>query len=160
VPKSAFTVTILRDPVQRVVSHYSYLSDDTADLGNRFIASDYAKNLVAGGLDNFLDRAAPSLLMNQLYMFSEGLDPAEGANRIRGLSMYFYSESYDEGLIALRERLALPLVVRRERVSSATSVKPDDAVTARLREILEPEYRMMALLQSNPGQGFVGRFPN
>jgi hypothetical protein len=159
VPRDTLTVTILRDPLQRVLSHYSYLADETADAGHRFKASPYARSLVGGGLDDFIRRARLSLLVNQLYTFSEQLDPSEAAERIRGLSLYFFSESFDEGVKALSTRASLPLPVRRERVSSVSVAGPDRDSIVRLRRILEPEYTMLSLLRKDPGAGFVGTFP-
>jgi hypothetical protein len=159
VPPRAFTLTVLRDPLARVVSLYGYLRDPAADAGSRFGASAFARELAAGSFDRFMSIAPPTLLLNQLYMFSRELDPEQAAQRIRGLSMWFFTESYAEGIAALSTAIGETLAVRRDR-SSAVDTLVDPAEAIRLRELLEPEYELMRLLRDDPGPGFVGPFPD
>jgi hypothetical protein len=160
VPSDAFTVTVLRDPLKRVISLYHYLVDTSPDRDNRFKASKYLRALATDGFDEFIRRATPHLLMNQLYMFSRRLDPLEGSERIRNLSMYFFTESYPEGLNALRQTLNLPLPVLNERSAAPTArTTLDEGVVSQLDELLRPEYEMLRLLREHPGPGFVGAFP-
>jgi hypothetical protein len=158
VPARAFTLTIFRDPFERVTSLYRYLRDPEADADTRFGASRFARSLATGSLDRFLEVAPPTLLLNQLYMFSRELDPEQAARRIRNLSMWFFTESYAEGVGALATAIGEPLAVRKDR-PSAPDLQVGPAQAIRLRQLLEPEYELMRLLRDDPGAGFVGPFP-
>jgi hypothetical protein len=157
-PSDTFTLTILRDPAQRVISLYRYLSNKEGDKGHRFSARPQERALTSDGFDAFLDRIPRETLLVQLQMFSRNLDPEEAARKIRNCSMYFFTESYEEGLKALSDRLELPLEPRAERVSPPHADE-DLYNTPRLRELLEPEYRLLQLLRENPGPNLVGAIP-
>jgi len=153
-----FTVSILRDPISRVISLFRHLADERADEGERFHARADERAWAADGFATFLDQADRVQLLNQLYAFSSRFDPVEAAERIRGYSLYFFSEHYNEGVAALANRLGLPLAPRVDRVSVAETL-PTGTQVARLREILDPEYKLLDLLRVAPGPGFVGTVP-
>jgi hypothetical protein len=161
-PRGTVTVTILRDPISRVISLYRYFADDRADHGQAYPSPGMVRaderDWAAEGFSTFLDRADRASLLNQLYMFSPRLDPVEAASRIRRCSLYFFTEHFNEGVAALASHLGLPLQPRVDRVSVAAS-RPSDAEVGRLREILEPEYRLLELLREDPGPTFVGSVP-
>jgi len=144
-PDSTFTVTILRDPVDRVVSLYRYLADPQADEGQAFHSQGYEREWVRSGFAMFLDRASPFELLNQLYMFSAAGDVAEAAERILRCDRILFTEDLDRGLTDLAAFLGLGLVPRRER-QSTLEYEPTADEAARLRELLEPEYQLMSLV--------------
>ena len=156
---SVFTITILRDPVERVLSLYHFGRDTHSNRSNKFKSSPYLRNLAAKGFGSFLAELDPSLLLNQLYIFSKDFDPIEAAENIRSLSLYFFTESFDLGLSALNASLELPLSVRNERAIVRSLEHLTDIDVSRLREQLEPEYQMISMLAKLPGPGFVGNFP-
>jgi hypothetical protein len=156
-PDDTFTVTVLRDPMARVLSLYRYLSDPRADDGLPRSAGRW-RRMTRGGFAAFLDRIPPNNLHGQLNLFSRAHDPHEAATRIRQLSAYFFTESYDLGVQALADRLHLPLTVRRDRVSAAESEPAPEQLT-RLRQMLEPEYRLLDLLREDPGNR-IGPVPH
>lgn len=159
-----FTVTILRDPISRVISLYRYFADARANEGQAYPSPAMVqfnadgRAWAADGFSNFLNRADKDTLLYQIYMFSPRYDPVEAARRIRGCSLYFFTEHYNDGVAALAHRLGLPLLPLVERVSVSNS-RPTDAEVLRLREILDPEYQLLELLRAEPGCGFVGRMP-
>lgn len=143
-PPKTFTVTVLRDPVERVHSYFDYLvaGDDPAMPGpvpaaERLLASD--------GFDAFLERVPRELLQAQLAMFSDRFDVTEAVARIGACSSVFFTEDFATGLAALGQRLGLPLVGRRARVTERRS-SLTESQRQRLRTRLEPEYELVRRL--------------
>jgi hypothetical protein len=144
-PDRTFTVTILRDPVERAVSLYRYLADPRADDGQTFRALADERDWARSGFGSFLDRVSRPQLLNQLYMFSVSGSVPEAAERILGCDRVLSTEALDRGVGELAAFLGLPLALRRVR-QSRFGYSPTDSETARLRELLEPEYQLLALL--------------
>jgi len=160
-PSNTFTVTILRDPIDRIVSLYCYGIDREADKMSRFKASPYIREITSNGFETFLNACPPSLLLNQLYIFSRSLNPDQAASKIRSLSLYFFTEYFSQGMEKLSTETHFTLPIRRERSTSSSSlICLSSSTRHRLREILEPEYQMIEELRRNPGPNFIGHFPS
>jgi hypothetical protein len=140
-PPRTFTVTVLRDPVQRVHSLFDYLTNGD-EPGTPNPVADWQKRWVAGGFDSFLDKVPEAHLVNQLHTFSKRLDAGEAADRIASCSHVFFSEQYEEGLSELGRRLDIPLTGYRARASGPRSDLTDGQLD-RLRTMLAPEYSML-----------------
>jgi hypothetical protein len=153
-PDRTFTVTILRDPVGRVVSLYRYLADPHADDGQAFHSLGYEREWAKHGFGHFLDQAAPGQLLNQLYMFSLSGNVTEAAERVLACDRILHTESLDEGIGELAAFLRLPLTVKRVR-ASRFEFDPNDSEWARLRELLDPEYQLLSLVSAAPAPGRV-----
>lgn len=157
-PPATFTVTVLREPLERLVSLYAYLADARSDEGLPFPAPAEDRKWAEGGFSAFLDRVPANAALNQLHTFSESRCPEEAAERIRGLDAYFFTANYRQGLSSLVRRLGLPLVERTERASVAT-VGLSGAELARARDVVADEYRLLDLLRRDPGPSLVGTLP-
>jgi hypothetical protein len=155
-PPRTFTVTVLRDPVERVHSYFDYLvAGDEPGVPGRVAESE--RTVAHHGFDAFLDSVPPRDLMNQLAMFSKGLDVSEAADRIAACSSVFFTEDFADGLAGLGECLGLPLSPQRARVTGTRSSLTGDQIE-RLRVRLEPEYELLRRLDqdgigSRPGAG-------
>lgn len=147
-PPETFTVTVLRDPVKRVLSHYNYLRAGDSP-GTAFPAPASERRLAAGGLSGFIDELPRRDLLRQLFMFSRRYDVSEAVDRLLGCSAVLRTETFDADLAALGRRLALPLVSRHDRVSGSATA-PTAAELDRLREELEPEYELLRRLAPAP----------
>jgi hypothetical protein len=145
VPARTFTVTVLRDPVQRVVSLFWYLAEGDRP-GAAFPIPESERALSAKGFASFLDQLPKRDLLRQVFMFSPTFDVAEAVDRIGRCSYAFVTEEYESGVAGLARRLDLPLSDRRENVTRAPA-KLGDEDLARLRELLEPEYAMIRQLK-------------
>jgi len=140
-----FTLTVLRDPVNRIISHYGYLREGD-EPGMAFAVPSAERALSEKGFQSFLDELPRQHLLRQLFMFSRGFSVAEAVETILSCSSVMFTEEFEVGLTALAKRLELPLEARRER---ATRARPSisDAERERLREMLEPEYEMIRQLR-------------
>lgn len=149
-PQRTFTVTILRDPVERVVSYYNYLRQgDEPDMA--FPVGGLERSLADKGFGSFLDDVPNSSLLAQLFMFSRTYDVAAAVERILGCSWIMFTDEYDAGLAALARRLALPLAPRRDRSSTVATDVPGPEHD-RLREMLDPEYELLGQVRTRLGE--------
>jgi hypothetical protein len=144
-PPKTYTVTVLRDPVDRVHSYFDYLvAGDDPGLPGRVAL--HERRMAFDGFDAFLDRVPNHDLLTQVSMFSERCDVAEAADRIASCSFVFQTSDFATGLEELGRRLLLPLEVHRIRVTSTRSTLTD-AQRERLRSRLEPEYELLRTLE-------------
>lgn len=141
IPKKTFTITILRDPMERVISYYSYLlQGDPPEMAFAVPEAEHA--LAAEGFSRFLEQLPREHLLRQLFMFSRSYSPTEAEDRIGRCSCVMFTEEYESDLAALARRLRLPLVGRHERQTRA-SIGLSDQDCSQLRELLEPEYKFI-----------------
>ncbi len=139
-----FTVTILRDPCDRVVSHYNYVREGDQP-GMAFAVTKAERALAREGFSAFLEALPKKDLFRQLFTFSPSFSVDEAAERIAACSCVMFTETYQSGLAALAKRLELPLASRRDRATKARD-PISNADRHRLREILEPEYDLLRRL--------------
>jgi hypothetical protein len=150
-PDQTFTITILRDPVDRVVSLYRYLADPEADEGHAFHSLAYEQEWAKSGFESFLGRVTRDQLLNQLYIFSQSGSVAEAAERILGCDCILFTENLDRGIGKLAAFLGLTLAPRQVR-KSRFDYRPSSSETARLRELLEPEYQLLSAVAASAGE--------
>ena len=141
-----FTLTCFRDPVERVLSNFRMI----VDIQKQGISN--PKNLfkgeldwVAGGFGEFLMKIPDIHLLNQIYMFSERLDPLEAAETAAACNVLLRTEDMAPGLEDISRQLNLNLASKHIRKSGETSVEESDI--ERLREKLAPEYRFLEDLE-------------
>ena len=140
-PDGTFTITCFRDPVERVLSHYNML------LGYRRTGTNHPCMALEGGwlgenFDHFLQRIPREHLLNQLYMFSRRFDIAEAQANVRRLSLSFFSDGFNGGVMEINRRTGvhlMPIHVRR-----AESHAPISATQLQsLRDMLAAEYTFL-----------------
>jgi hypothetical protein len=156
-PPRTLTVTVLRDPIQRVLSLYRYLLDERADEGLPNGPGGW-RRVAEGGFSHFLERLPRHDLLQHLFMFSPRYEPEEAAETIRRCHTYFFLESYAEGVATLSHQLGVSLRMRRDR-SSALDFHPTAQELSHLRAVLEPEYELLELLRREPGPSLAGTIP-
>ena len=148
-PDGTFRISVLRDPVARVVSHYRMLiglrksGDDP-----RLIANE--GRWLGESIDDFVTLAPRRSILGQLYMFSEQLDVDQAVSRLGQLEYVFMTERFSEGLAELGPRLGLELPEYRARIATSR-VEVTDAQRQRIRALVAPEYEMLGRLGLDPG---------
>ena len=143
-PPGTFTITVLRDPVERVISHYNLLAEwETKDI--RHPSRAVEGPWLSASFTDFLARIPREHLFRQLYTFSARLSVDEAQAALAKVNAVLFLERLAEGLGLLGRRLGLDLALFHEKAS--TPVRPvSDADRATLRELLEPEYALLAAL--------------
>ncbi len=155
-PEDTFTVTVLRDPLARVLSHYRYLiwarDDPGAGAREPFLSGLQAEiGWLGRTFADFLARIPREHLLRQLYTFSPGFDVDEAAAGVLACDAVGFTESFADDIRCLGERLGLPLDERRER-EFVQRIAPADAELAAAREMLAPEYALLARVREATGR--------
>src|SRR3989339_95028 len=136
-PPQTFIIGIIRNPIERVLSHYKML----LHFKEKKINHECMK--VEGGwlgdsFSDFLDRVPRKDLLNQLYMFSENFNIDEAIINIKKCSHVFFTENYNEGIKKLSGKLKLDLKPFNER-RAHNYFKPKKEDLIKLEKLLEPE---------------------
>ena len=100
-----FKFTVLRDPIDRVVSLYRYLACPDADSSFSLTARIEERRWAIEGFDRFLDQIPPRHLTNQLHMFSRSLSVNEAVDYLNKLDMVLRTERLNHDLARLQEAL-------------------------------------------------------
>jgi hypothetical protein len=108
VPKDTFTITILRDPMERLVSHYRLLLI-YKEMGYVNHLPGYEWKWLGRDLLEFSNNIALEHLQRQLYMFSQDFDIEQATERIKTLSYFFYLDNYTKALKGLGQMLGMGL---------------------------------------------------
>jgi len=137
-----FKFTVLRDPVDRVISLYRYLAAPSADSSFSLTAPIEQRRWASEGFDRFLDRLPSYHLSNQLYMFSKSGSVDEAVDQLGKLDMVLRTERLDRDLDRLESALNLDLSLSRERPSIFPFV-PTEAQRGRLEDLLKLEFEML-----------------
>lgn len=141
-----FKFTVLRDPVDRIVSLYRYLARPEADKSFSLKAPIEQRRWAMGGFDRFLDRIPPYHLTNQLYMFSKSASVNEAVDCLNRLNIILRTERLNGDLNRLQEALNLRFLLGRER-PSIRSFTPTDAQRDRLYGLLNLEFEMLRQIE-------------
>ena len=145
-PMNTFTVTIFRDPVKRVLSHYKMLLEYHE---NNIYRSDFEKEAewLGDSFEDFVDRIPKEHLMNQLWMFSKSFNVSEAYERVQKVSHCFFAADFEKGITRLNEKLGLELKSLHIRKTSIQANVTNNALEL-LREMLTDEYRFLGLLHN------------
>jgi hypothetical protein len=137
-----FRFTVLRDPIERVVSLYRYLASPEADSSYFHKAPIEERQWAREGFDRFLDQIPQQHLANQLHMFSRSSSVDEAVDCLSKLDLVLRTEHLDRDLGRVEGALGLPISLTRER-SSVLPFTPTDAQRSRLRDMLMPEFEIL-----------------
>lgn len=144
-PPHTFTVTILRDPLKRIISLYKMLveyRDNKIDHPTMKIQGPW----LGESFDDFLGRIPPEHLLRQLYMFSPTFDVNESFERITNCSHFMFTEDFGTGIASLNSKLGIelqPIHIRQSQSAPSISEKQ----ISRLRDMLAKEYELTTRLK-------------
>lgn len=155
IPKGCFTITILRDPVDRFISLFRDLKKHEW-LGNaipKIVGHSDLRRFVRKDILGTAHVFPPKDCLGQLYHFSLTGNIDEAVETIRGLSYVLRIEKYEEGLKELRRLLGLKLPYLRytdtdipEETYHEVAAQLTPQVVEELREIFAPEYELLERL--------------
>jgi Sulfotransferase family len=145
-----FRFTVLRDPIDRVVSLYRYLACPDADSSFSLTARMQERRWAMEGFDRFLDQLPPYHLTNQLHMFSRSASVNEAVDYLSKLDTVLHTERLDRDLSRLQKDLNLQFSLGRERPSLLPFV-PTPAQRDRLNDLLRPEFEMLRQIDTGIG---------
>jgi hypothetical protein len=140
-PKDTFTITVLRDPVKRVLSHYRYLRA-LAETGQEAWTFSQERDYLGANFNDFLNNLPKQHLLRQLYMFSESYDEDEALERISRCSAILFTETFSSDLMSLGRQLDLPLKEKKERRFDYTTSISVSSIN-RAKNLLEQEYHFI-----------------
>jgi hypothetical protein len=140
-PDRTFTVTILRDPLRRLLSHYRYLrwleqNEPHTALFRR------EGGWLGSSFSDFMDRLPRPHLEAQLHMFSASFDVSEALEGLARCSAVMFSETFASCLQKLGDRLGLALHEQHERRYDF-QYELSDAERHKARELLADECRLL-----------------
>jgi len=145
VPPGTFTITCLRDPLKRLISHYQMLRE-FIDTNTPHPCLRTEGPWLGESFRDFVTAMPRDHLCRQLYMFSRGFDPKEAIEGVRRCGFYFFTEQFESGMKALGEKLGLPLSVMHVR-PTGRKYEISEADRSLARELLADEYVMFDALQ-------------
>ncbi len=147
IPDDTYKITILRDPVKRVISHYNMLfhyikkGEVPAVVRNE-------QNWASPDFDHFIKNIPKTHLQRQLYMFSSSFDVEEAFENIMGLDFVMFTESFTDDLKVLTNLLGRKLETHREK-----NYQSKGALTAsqidHLKELMQIEYELLKRVKAH-----------
>jgi hypothetical protein len=140
-PENTFTLTCLRDPVQRILSRYKEL----VGLFREDPTNSHVQNSPWFSIDfaECIQNMPKKERFHQLGMFSKEHNVEEAFENVSNCSYFFITEDFKDGFQALARRLDLPLQsIHTRKAPIQFTPEPEDM--QRLHEILEPEIALYA----------------
>ena len=143
-PKNTFTITILRDPIQRLVSHFKMLIEESKKL-TPLPWYKFERKFLSDTIEEFATKLPRHHLLNQLYMFSSRLELNEAADNINKCNLWFSTNNFNEGVTQINANLNLHLEPVHIR-SSQIKIELSQTQYSFLYDILQPEYKLITKL--------------
>lgn len=138
IPWNTFKITILRDPIKRVISHYRMLLHWKKN-GITHPARASEEHYISDNFSDYLDLMPRKHLLRQIYMFSKNFDIDEATYNIGRLNFIMLTENYADHLKRLSSILGLELRNLSAKAGYGNVIL-SEGDHVRLAEILEPEY--------------------
>lgn len=149
-PPRTFTVTVLRDPLERLVSGYQYFHY-LHRSGLRDGTTEVERERAAGSFGDYLDALPPPARTLQVRMFSTRLSVDEAVVRAAAVDAVLFTDDFAAGVGRLGQTLGLELPVLHER-QFPKLVQIPDAELARATEMLRPEQEFVDELRALRGR--------
>lgn len=137
-PPRTFTFTFLRDPSDRLISHFKMLKDMIAAKSNHPAMKTEAW-WAEGTFSEFLDRIPRAHLENQLYMFDAEFDADRALTRLAEVNHVSLADQTQEILHVAKSRFEIDLQYEHRRKSSFSPTLTCEE-TSRMHDMLSAEY--------------------
>lgn len=152
-PPGTFTLTALRDPVERLLSHYRMLLSHRAREGN----SPHYQRILGNSFADFLERRPRHQLLAQLYHFSRTYDVGESEAAIRRCNFWFFLDNMDKAARLLAPQVGLDLRPLWANRSTHRPRLADEQIAA-ARHFLAPEIALYEALRAPLAGGVAPRY--
>lgn len=141
IPAKTFTFTCLRNPINRVISHYKMIRYDYENkIGHPGNIPWYS--CLGASFKDFLHKFPKHMLLNQIYMFSKSMNNQEALDNITSLSHFIFLEEFKSGILELQKKLdlSLPEVIHARKAPNQIKIDTDEMDI--LQSLLEPEIKL------------------
>ncbi|MEQ9187033.1 MAG: sulfotransferase family 2 domain-containing protein [Cryomorphaceae bacterium] len=143
--RDPYLITCLRDPVERVLSHYAMLLHFQTN-GVKHPCMETEGPWLGASFDDFLNNLPKEHLMNQLYMFSADYNVEDAVGRLRKVDKVLYTADLNQQLRELSSELGFQLPISNQKTFNVRpNFEPEQQL--RLREMLDAEYQMLDALR-------------
>jgi hypothetical protein len=136
-----FTMVILRDPIERIISHYKMIVENIESQKRR-IWLETERKWVSGGFFEFLTTIPKEKLLNQLYTFSENFNINEATENILNINHVIFNDNYEIGISNLCKKTGLNLDIYHSNKSNYTfDLDPNEKEN--LKELFMAEFQLI-----------------
>lgn len=136
IDSNTFTFTILRDPVQRFISHYNMLRNMILNKDSHHCLIE-EKNYYDDCIVNCALKMPIKHRSAQLYCFSKALNSDEGLNKLSELTMFDTLENYSTAIEIINKTFNWEVPSLHLRKGNPISIPPEKFIS--LQEILKDE---------------------
>ena len=125
-PSDTFTITVFRDPIRRVISHYNDIKGKV-ERGEKHSFLREESKFLGSSFTEFVDNLPPEKLLSQLYNFSKNFDIDEAVKKINSLNLILTLEAISNGIQEINNRLDIDLqIVKRNKSKSFNMPSTDE----------------------------------
>jgi len=141
-----YTITSLRDPLDRIVSHFRMLHDYNKQVPKHPALRKKKEGLfLKDTLDEFLEVLPRQKLLNQIFMFSRELNVEEALESLMGVNTVVMMQDFNAGISKLAKDLDFKLEASRANVTKS-QLPIEQSSLDKARELLQPEYDLLVKL--------------
>jgi hypothetical protein len=148
-PRKTYTVTCFRDPVDRVISHYSMLRNYQKN-GVCHPCMDVEGKWLGACFEDFIENVPKEHLLNQLFMFDKNFNVDAAIERVSRVSNIIFIDEFDSGVDRINSDLGLELkAIHVRKVEREFEV--GDTTMQRLKSLLSLEYAFLSKVREIKG---------
>jgi hypothetical protein len=115
VPSNTFTISIFRNPIKRIISHYNDIKGKV-ERGEKHSFLHEESRFLGSSFTDFVDKLPPEKLQSQLYNFSKDYNLDEAVKKINSLNLILTLEDIANGIQEINSRLGIDLqIVKRNK---------------------------------------------
>lgn len=126
IPSDTFTISIFRNPIRRVISHYNDIKGKV-ERGEKHSFLREESQFLGSSFTDFVDNLPPEKLQSQLYNFSKDYDLDEAVKKIKSLNLILTLEDISNGIQEINNRLGIGLqIVKKNKSESFNHPSTDE----------------------------------
>lgn len=140
-----FTLTCLREPSKRVISHYNMLRYyQINNIAHPCMVTE--GEWLGDSFDYFLNTIPKEHFLNQIFMFSKNIEINEAFDKLCSLNHIVFTETLSQDMTDLGQKLNLDLSISNQK-SYGHKENISESQKSKLIELLEPEYKLIEMLK-------------